>query len=78
MDFPENHLDGGMQVLDIKVWINSNVRCPKVSHSFYKKPVSSPYTILKRSTFSESVKRSTIFLGDSKKITTHLRRYSLE
>ena len=32
-----------------------------MSHTFYKKPIASPYTILKRSAVSESIKRSTIF-----------------
>ena len=61
LDYPENHPDGRMPVLDLKIWVNKEGRYPRVSHTFYKKPIASPYTILKRSAVSESVKRSTIF-----------------
>ena len=61
LDYPSNHIDGRMPVLDLKIWKNSEGKCPRISHTFYKKPIASPFTILKRSAVSESVKRSTIF-----------------
>ena len=47
-DVPENHLDGKMPVLDLKIWVNNN----KIFYTFYKKDVSSKYTVLKRSALS--------------------------
>ena len=61
VDSPELNPDGKMPVLDLKIWISEYEGIPQISHTFYRKPVSSPYTILKRSAVSESVKRSTIF-----------------
>ena len=60
VDHPDKHLDRKMPVLDLKVWVSSG-QTPKVLHTFYKKPVASPYTIMKRSAILESTKRNTIF-----------------
>ena len=49
-----------MPVLDLKVWVAEGQK-PKVLHTFFKKPVASPFTIMKRSAISESTKRNTIF-----------------
>ena len=46
-----------LPILDLFVWIDN---C-QVKHSFYKKPISSNYTILKRSAISNSIKRNAIF-----------------
>ena len=56
-DTPNNHLSGRMPVLDLEVWVKDN----KVMHSLYSKPVSSKYTILKRTALSDTVKKHTIF-----------------
>ena len=53
----EMNSDGRLPVLDMKLWIENN----RIVHSFYKKKVSSPFTILKRSAISENIKKSTIF-----------------
>ena len=52
-DVPDNHSDGKMPVLDLKIWIKNN----QVMYTFYKKEVSSKYTILKRSALSNSTKK---------------------
>merc|ERR1712082_183447 len=39
-DIPGQHPDGRMPVLDLKVWVNLQGEIPKVSHTFYKKPVA--------------------------------------
>ena len=57
VDTPERSEDGRLPVLNLKVWMDEN----KVVHSFYKKKVSSPFTILKRSAIAYSIKKSTIF-----------------
>ena len=44
-DVPENHPDCRMPVLDMKIWVKDNV----IYRTFYKKDVSSRYTVLKRS-----------------------------
>ena len=59
-DSPENHIDGRMPVLDLKVWVSNG----KLLHSFYKKEVASEYTILERSAMSMGTKRNTIFQKD--------------
>ena len=60
-DTPERHNDGRMPVLDLKVWVNAIGEIPRVSHTFFKKPVASPYVILKRSAVAGKVKRTTLF-----------------
>ena len=60
-DVPENHEDGLMPVLDLKMRVRENEVAPQISWTFFKKPVSSNYTILKRSAVSGSIKRDTIF-----------------
>ena len=57
-DTPENNISGKLPVLDLEVWVHDNV----ISHSFYKKSVSSEFTILKRSALSESTKTNTTFI----------------
>ena len=52
-------------MLDLKVWCRDH----RVLHTFYKKPVSSMYTILKRSAVSDSVKRSTVFQESIRRIS---------
>jgi hypothetical protein len=62
VDVPGNHPDNRMPVLDLKVWVSHNASgVPMVCHTFYKKPVSSPYSILSCSAMSASVKRHTLF-----------------
>ena len=61
MDTPEKHMDARMPVLDLKVWINNQGETPRVSHTFFKKPVASQYVILKRSAVASKVKRTTLF-----------------
>ena len=41
---------------------------PQIMHSFYKKPVSSCYTILKKSAVSEKVKKNTLFQESLRRI----------
>ena len=60
-DYPEANSDGRMPVLDLKIWVDKNNDIPRISYSFYKKPIASPFTILKRSALSEGTKKSTIF-----------------
>ena len=45
VDTPECDSEGRIPVLDMKVWCDSR----KILHTFYKKPVSSKFTILSRS-----------------------------
>ena len=42
-------------------WKSVHDSAPRVSHSFYKKPVASKYTIMKRSAVSEKIKKDPIF-----------------
>ena len=57
-DVPSNHADKMMPVLDLNVSINPD---GIVKHKFYKKEISHPLTIMKRSALSMTTKRSTIF-----------------
>ena len=42
----------------MKIWVKDNV----IYHTFYKKDVSSRYTVLKRSALSETTKKDTCFM----------------
>ena len=57
-DTPDMNRNGRLPVLDLEVWVVDN----KIMHNFYKKAVSSEFTILKRSAISESTKLNTIFM----------------
>jgi hypothetical protein len=62
LDIPGNHTDGRMPVLDLKIWVHKDsLGLHTIHHTFYKKPVSSPYTILNTSAMSMAVKRETHF-----------------
>ena len=60
-DYPKNNSDGRMPILDLKIWVSRDKSIPTISHTFYKKPVASPFVILKRSAVAEGVKKDTIF-----------------
>ena len=55
---PDSNPSGKMPVLDLNVWMEGNT----IQHSFYKKDISSIYTILKRSALSSSTKSQTLFM----------------
>ena len=63
-DVPEYHADGKMPVLDMKIWIQDN----QIMFTFYKKDVSSKFTIMKRSALSENTKRNTLFMEALRRI----------
>ena len=83
-DVPENHSDGKMPVLDLKIWVENN----KIYYTFYKKDVSSKFIVLKRSALSESIKKETCFMEAVRRIlnvsselpweetVSHLNRFS--
>ena len=50
-----------MPVVDLKSWVEYNNGIPKIAYTFYKKPILSPFTIMKRSAVSERTKKSMIF-----------------
>ena len=60
-DSPEANIDSRMPVLDLKVWIQHINGIPQIVHTFYKKPIASPYTILKKSAIPEGTKKATPF-----------------
>ena len=53
IDCPNLNEDKRMPVLDLKIWVDNDREVPQITYSFYKKKVSSQYTILKRSAVSE-------------------------
>ena len=57
IDTPERDSEGRLPVLDLKVWIMNN----NVVYTFYKKKVSSFYTILRRSAISDNIRRPCCF-----------------
>ena len=65
-DTPSCHNDGKIPVLDLKVWIEDD---RSIKFEFYSKPMSSKYTILKRSALSEQTKRSTLFMEAYRRIS---------
>ena len=64
LDTPECNTDGRLPVLDLKVWSDGK----NVIHTFYKKAVSSKYTIMRRSAIAGSVKKSTLFQESLRRI----------
>ena len=56
-DFPTNHEDGFMPILDMKMAMDNN---NKVMYKFYKKPMANKYTMMANSAVSDRVKRSTM------------------
>ena len=60
-DSPETNSDGKMPVLDLKIWIEHINGIPQLVHTFYKKPIASIFTIMKRSAISEGTKKATLF-----------------
>ena len=58
-DVPGKNSNGRMPVLDLAVWIQEVDGIQTILHSFYKKPVASPCTILKRSALSFKIKKTT-------------------
>ena len=61
IDCPSLNEDRRMLVLDLKIWVDNEGEVPRITYSFYKKKVSSKYTMLKRSAVSEGTKKATIF-----------------
>lgn len=61
IDYPSNHEDKKMPVLDLKVWIDGDEGEQSIKHIFYKKKMLCPFTILKRSAVGSSTKRNTMF-----------------
>ena len=76
-----------MAVLDVEFWMEEIDGVPQIVHSFYKKPVASPFTILKRSALPYTTKKSTLLqealrrLGNCSdsvpeaEVSLHLSRY---
>ena len=62
-DTPDMNPNGKMPVLDLEIWTENTVR-----HTFYKKQVSSEFTILNRSALSESTKLNTVFMETYRRI----------
>ena len=54
-DFPSNHKDKKLPILDVKVWVNKE---NKVMHEYYSKPMSSKYVVHERSAMPLKTKRT--------------------
>ena len=68
VDTPECDSEGRLPVLDMKVWCDSR----KILHTFYKKPVSSKFIILRRSAILNPIKISTTKLHSYNMTTIHV------
>ena len=58
-------LEGCLPVLDMKIWMKDD----KIVHTFYKKQVASPFTIMKQSAISNTIKKSTLFQEGLRRIS---------
>ena len=67
-DSLENHEDLRMPVLDLKMWVIESEGKFQLVHSFYKKKVSNPFTILERSAMSSSIKSNTIYQEELRRL----------
>ena len=54
IDYPSNHADGKMPLLDLKIWVNER---NKIVHEFYSKSMASKYTVHERSAMAKKTKR---------------------
>ena len=70
IDFPSNHPDNKVPILDLKVWVDKNM---KIVYEHYSKEVSSKYTVHVRSAMSMKVKR-TILTQDALRILLNCSR----
>ena len=57
VDFPSNHEDNFMPILDMKMQMAAN---NKIVYKFYKKPMTNKHTMMANSAVSDRVKRSTM------------------
>ena len=57
MDCPNLNPNKTVPILDLQFWVENNV----IMYKFYKKPMASPFTVLKRSAISDRCKRVTLF-----------------
>ena len=61
VDFPSNHPDNRMPVLDMKIWFEKNEQNKnKVRYSFYEKPMTPIVTVMRNSALSWIVKKSAL------------------
>ena len=61
-DSPELNSDNKLPVLDLKLWIETDIDGKQyMQFTFSKKPVASKFTILKRSALSYKTKKHTLF-----------------
>ena len=60
VDFPSNHEDGKMPILDLKVWIEKHEAHAMIMHEFYSKEVSSKNVINAKSAIPWSTKRTVL------------------
>ncbi len=51
IDYPSNHADGKLPVLDTKQWIENG----KLMHTYYSKPMSSKYVVMESSALPEKM-----------------------
>jgi hypothetical protein len=62
IDVPGNYSNRKLPVLDLNLWMSRDSNgIQKLCHTFYKKNVSSKFTIMKRSAMSMAIKRTTHF-----------------
>ena len=67
-DVPSLHSSNRVPVLDLEVWVDVE---NKIQHSFYSKPISSPYTILYRSAVPAQVKRNSLLQEGLRRIRNY-------
>ena len=60
VEFPSNHEDGKMPILDLKIWIEKHETHAMIMHEFYSKEVSSKNVINVKSAIPWSTKRTVL------------------
>ena len=78
MGVPGHNTSQSMLVLDMEVWIRLEDGIPLVRHSFYKKAVTSMFTIPKRYVISEEMIKSTIFQEGLRRLSHVSPAFSLD
>ena len=62
IDYPSNHADGRLPVLDTKQWIENG----KLMHTYYSKPMSSKHVVMETSALPEKMRTNILIAVKSK------------
>ena len=57
-DVCSNYRDGRLPILDLKVWVDGSHQTPVINHTFYKKPMTTKFTLMANTAYPNSQMRA--------------------